>query len=108
MSPKMRRMSDAKYIAQNMKVSKITRYFLYLLAYVVLLAANPVSCSTQSENKYCKITLKQNVPIDEYVKSYDGYIPLETTDESLINDLTLIEVTDLALTVTVNVAVLTP
>lgn len=80
-------MSDAKYIAQNMKVSKITRYFLYLLAYVVLLAANPVSCSTQSENKYCKITLKQNVPIDEYVKSYDGYIPLETTDESLVGNI---------------------
>ena len=70
-----------------MKVSKITRYFLYLLVYVVLLAANPVSCSTQSENKYCKITLKQNVPIDEYVKSYDGYIPLETTDESLVGNI---------------------
>lgn len=80
-------MSDAKYIAQNMKVSKITRYFLYLLVYVVLLAANPVSCSTQSENKYCKITLKQNVPIDEYIKSYDGYIPLETTDESLVGNI---------------------
>ncbi|MBQ4127794.1 MAG: 6-bladed beta-propeller [Alistipes sp.] len=70
-----------------MKVSKITRYFLYLLVYVVLLAANPVSCSTQSENKYCKITLKQNVPIDEYIKSYDGYIPLETTDESLVGNI---------------------
>lgn len=80
-------MSDAKYIAQNMKVSKITRYFLYLLVYVVLLAANPVSCSTQSENKYCKITLKQNVPIDEYIKSYDGYIPLETTDKSLVGNI---------------------
>ena len=80
-------MSDARYIAQIMKVSKITRYFLYLLVYVVLLAANPVSCSTQSENKYCKITLKQNVPIDEYVKSYDGYIPLETTDESLVGNI---------------------
>lgn len=70
-----------------MKVSKITRYFLYLLVYVVLLAANPVSCSTQSENKYCKITLKQNVPIDEYIKSYDGYIPLETTDKSLVGNI---------------------
>lgn len=63
------------------------RFLLSQLVCVVLLTANLVSCSAQSENRCCKITLKQNVSIDEYVKSYDGYVPLETTDASLVGNI---------------------
>ena len=58
-----------------------------LLACVVLLAAGFWSCSAQPKNQVCKIDLKQKVSIDEYVKSYDGYVPLETTDSSLVGNI---------------------
>lgn len=63
------------------------RFLLPLLFCLALSAFGFVSCSAQIQNRKCKIALKQNVSIDEYVKSYDGYIPLETTDESLVGNI---------------------
>ncbi|MBR7096708.1 MAG: 6-bladed beta-propeller, partial [Alistipes sp.] len=63
------------------------RFLLPLLFCLALSAFGFVSCSAQIQNRKCKIALKQNVSIDEYVKSYDGYVPLETTDASLVGNI---------------------
>ena len=60
---------------------------LHLFVCLILSAAGFVSCSNGQDNQVCKIDLRQNVSIDEYVKSYDGYVPLETTDESLVGNI---------------------
>lgn len=63
------------------------RHLLPLLFCLALSAFGFVCCSAQIQNRKCKIALKQNVSIDEYVKSYDGYVPLETTDASLVGNI---------------------
>ena len=63
------------------------RFLLSQLVCLALSAFGFVSCSEQIQNRKCKIALKQNVSIDEYVKSYDGYVPLETTDASLVGNI---------------------
>ena len=52
------------------------RFLLPLLFCLALSAFGFVNCSAQIQNRKCKKALKQNVSIDEYVKSYDVYVPL--------------------------------
>ena len=60
---------------------------LSILVGSLLLVVVYVDCSAQPKNQVCKIDLHQNVSIDEYVKNYDGYVPLETTDFSLVGNI---------------------
>ena len=60
---------------------------LSILVGSLLLVVVYVDCSAQPKNQVCKIDLHQNVSIDEYVKNYDGYVPLETTDSSLVGNI---------------------
>lgn len=60
---------------------------LLLFVCLILSFVGFACCSKRQDNQICKIELKQNVSIVEYVKSYDGYVPLETTDASLVGNI---------------------
>jgi len=70
-----------------------------LLSGILFFACNTKNQETTEKTEYSIINLSDNIkevvqlPLTDAVQKVD-IVPLETTDESLINDLTLIEVTD--------------